>query len=174
MFDNLGTALVQALGFFAVFGFFVYQTLFADRKPKNSISNPKKTKISDTKELIKKEQKKGLFNRKSKPVEDNIKVQKKGLFGRKKEVIKEEIKPKKKGWFKQVKVFKLYFDIFYTKNIFSNFIVYRIYQFEMNYREITKKYSELLNKAEFATGRKEVVGLLKKAAKLKSQIEINY
>ena len=44
----------------------------------------------------------------------------------------------------------------------------------MNHREITKKYSELLNKAEFATGRKEVVGLLKKAAKLKSLIEINY
>ena len=54
MFDNLGTALVQALGFFAVFGFFVYQTLFADSKPKNSKSNPKKTKISDTKESIKK------------------------------------------------------------------------------------------------------------------------
>ena len=44
----------------------------------------------------------------------------------------------------------------------------------MNHREITKKYSELINKAESATGRKEVVGLLKKAAKLKSQIEINY
>ena len=44
----------------------------------------------------------------------------------------------------------------------------------MNHREIQKKYSELLNKADFATGRKEVVGLLKKAAKLKSQIEINY
>ena len=54
MFDNLGTALVQALGFFAVFGFFVYQTLFADSKPKNIKSNPKKTKISDTKESIKK------------------------------------------------------------------------------------------------------------------------
>ena len=107
MFDNLGTALVQALGFFAVFGFFVYQTLFADRKPKNSKSNskktksnPKKTKISDTKKSIKKEPKKGLFNRKSKPVEENLPVQKKGLFGRKKEVLKEEIKPKKKGWFK--------------------------------------------------------------------------
>ena len=101
MFDNLGTALVQALGFFAVFGFFVYQTLFADSKPKNSKSNPKKIKISDKKESIKKEPKKGLFNRKSKPVEENLTVQKKGLFGRKKEVIiKEEIKPKKKGWFK--------------------------------------------------------------------------
>jgi len=39
MFDNLGTALVQALGCFAVFGFFVYQTLFADSKPKNSKLN---------------------------------------------------------------------------------------------------------------------------------------
>ncbi len=99
MFDNLGTALVQALGFFAVFGFFVYQTLFADSKPKNSKSNPKKTKISD-KGPIKKEPKKGLFKKKSKPVEENLIVQKKGLFGRKKEVIKEEIEPKKKGWFK--------------------------------------------------------------------------
>ena len=100
MFDNLGTALVQALGFFAVFGFFVYQTLFADIKPKNSKLNPKKTKISKTKESINKESKNRFFNRKSKPVEENLIVQKKGLFGRKKEVIKDEIKPKKKGWFK--------------------------------------------------------------------------
>ena len=100
MFDNLGTALVQALGFFAVFGFFVYQTLFADNNPKNSKLNPKQTKISDTKKSIKKESKKNLFNRKFKPVEENLPVQKKGLFGRKKEVIKEEIKSKKKGWFK--------------------------------------------------------------------------
>ena len=100
MFDNLGTALVQALGFFAVFAFFVYQTLFAGSKPKNSKLNPKNTKISKTKESIKKDSKKGLFKRKSNPVEENLPVQKKGLFGRKKEVIKEEIKPKKKGWFK--------------------------------------------------------------------------
>ena len=100
MFDNLGTALVQALGFFAIFGYFVYQTLFADKKIKNSQKKPIKTKISDSKESIKKEPKKGLFNRKSKSVEENLPVQKKGLFGRKKEVIKEEIKPKKKGWFK--------------------------------------------------------------------------
>ena len=100
MFDNLGTALLQALGFFAIFAFFVYQTLFADKKNNNSKKNPKKVKTSDTKKLIKKEAKKGLFNRKSNPVEDNLPLQKKGLFGRKKEVIKEEIKPKKKGWFK--------------------------------------------------------------------------
>ena len=100
MFDNLGTALVQAFGFFVVFGFFVYQTLFADKKPQNAKLNPKKTKISDTKKINPKESKKGLFNRKSKPNEENLPVQKKGLFGRKKETIKEEIKPKKKGWFK--------------------------------------------------------------------------
>ena len=100
MFDNLGTALVQALGFFAVFGFFVYQTLFSDKKPKNSKFNPKKAKISDINKSVIKETKKGLFNRKYKPVAENIPVKKKGLFGRKKEVIKEEIKPKKKGWFK--------------------------------------------------------------------------
>ena len=100
MFDNIGTALVQALGFFAVFVFFIYQTLFADNKPKNSELNSKKIKISDSKKSIKKESKKGLLNRKSKSVEGNLPVQKKGLFGRKKEVIKEEIKPNKKGWFK--------------------------------------------------------------------------
>ena len=100
MFDNLETALIQALGFFAVFGFFVYQTLFADKKTKNLKLNPKQTKISDTKKTIEKEPKRGLFNRKSKPVKDNLPVQEKGLFGRKKQVIKEEIKPKKKGWFK--------------------------------------------------------------------------
>ena len=100
MFDNLGTALVQALGFFSVFVFFVYQTLFADKKPKNLKLNSQKIKVSDTKKSIKKEPKKGLFNRKSKPIEENLPVQKKGLFGRKKEVTTEEIKPKKKGWFK--------------------------------------------------------------------------
>ena len=100
MFDNLGTALLQALGFLAIFGYFVYQTLFADKKNKNSKINPNKTKIADTKKSIKKEPKKALFNRKSKPVEDNLPVKKKGLFGRKKEVIIEESKPKKKGWFK--------------------------------------------------------------------------
>ena len=100
MLDNIGTALVQALGFFAVFVFFVYQTLFADKKNKNSKLITQKKLISDPNKSIKKEPKKGLFSRKSKPVEENLPVQKKGLFGRKKEIIKEEIKPKKKGWFK--------------------------------------------------------------------------
>ena len=100
MFDNIGTALVQALGFFTIFGFFVYQTLFADNKNKSSNLNPKQTKVFDRQKSINKDPKKGLFNRKSKPIEDDLPVQKNGLFGRKKEVIKEETKPKKKGWFK--------------------------------------------------------------------------
>ena len=103
MFDNLGTALVQAFGFFAIFVFFVYQTLFAEKQNKNSKINSQKIKMSDTKKSIKKElnkePKRGLFNRKSKPVEENLTVQKKGLF-RRKEIIQEEIKPKKKGWFR--------------------------------------------------------------------------
>ena len=100
MFDNLGTALIQALGFFTIFGFFVYQTLFADKKLKNPKINSKRTMISDTKKFIKNEPKKGLFNGKSKLIEEDLSSKKKGLFGRKKEIIKEEIKPKKKGWFK--------------------------------------------------------------------------
>ena len=43
----------------------------------------------------------------------------------------------------------------------------------MNQREITKKYSDLISRAELAKGRKEFVGLYKKAAKLKSTIEVN-
>ena len=33
MFENIGTALVQAVGFFGVFGFFVYQLLSDGKKP---------------------------------------------------------------------------------------------------------------------------------------------
>ena len=96
MFDNLGTALVQALGFFAVFGFFVYQTLFADSKPKNSKLNPKKTKISETKESINKEPKKGLFNRKSKPLEKNLPAPKRDYLEEKKNLLKKRLSQRKK------------------------------------------------------------------------------
>ena len=99
MFDNLETALIQALGFFAIFGFFVYQTLFANKNTKNPKIYPKKTKTSDTKKSIKIEPKKGLFTRKSKAVDEDLSVKKKRIFGRNKEIIKEGIKPKKKGWF---------------------------------------------------------------------------
>ena len=43
----------------------------------------------------------------------------------------------------------------------------------MHKRDITKKYFDLISKAEFANGRKEFIGFYKKAARLKSKIEIN-
>ena len=42
----------------------------------------------------------------------------------------------------------------------------------MNYRDVSKKYFELLDKAENASGRKEFVSLSQKAAKLKSKYKI--
>ena len=72
-----------------------------------------------------------------------------------------------------VREFKYDCDIFYTKILnFIFIIIFEILKL-MNHREITKRYSELINRAEQANGRKEIVGLLKKAAKLKSKIEIN-
>lgn len=38
-------------------------------------------------------------------------------------------------------------------------------------KKINKKYAELLHQAAIATGRKEAVGLLHKAAKLKTKFE---
>ena len=40
-------------------------------------------------------------------------------------------------------------------------------------KKIVKKYADLINQAQQATGRKEVVSLLHKAAKLKTKFE-NY
>ena len=42
----------------------------------------------------------------------------------------------------------------------------------MNHREITKRYIDLIDRAEQANGRKEIVGLLKKAAKLNSKLKL--
>ena len=92
MFDNLDTALIQALGFFTIFVFFVYQTLFADKESKNPKINPTKTKISDTNKSIKKESKKGLFKRKSKPVEEELPVKKKDCLIEIKKSIKKKLK----------------------------------------------------------------------------------
>ena len=82
MFDNLGTAIVQAIGFFGVFGFFVYQLLSDGKKPIKNKLKPAIKKGNETKDL-------------------NGKSKKKGLFGRKIEPSKQELKPKKKGWFKK-------------------------------------------------------------------------
>ena len=42
----------------------------------------------------------------------------------------------------------------------------------MNSKQISKKYFELIDKAQKANGRKEFISLFKKAAKLKSRIEL--
>ena len=81
MFDNLGTALVQAVGFFGVFGFFVYQLLSEIKKPIKTQLKPTKNKVNQYNDI-------------------NEKPKKKGIFGRKPENIEDSEKPKKRRWFK--------------------------------------------------------------------------
>ena len=83
MFENFGTAIVQAVGFFGVFGFFVYRLL----SEKVSSDFPKDNSKKNS----------------SKPVK-SLSSEKKGLFGRKKKVepnIVENKKENKKGWFRR-------------------------------------------------------------------------
>ena len=40
-------------------------------------------------------------------------------------------------------------------------------------KKLSKKYAELLHKASIATGRKEAIGLLHKAAKLQTKLDEN-
>ena len=83
MFENFGTAIVQAVGFFGVFGFFVYR-LLSEKVSSNSQKETIKNNSSTTVRKINSE-KKGLFGRKKK-VEQNIEIKK---------------KENKKGWFKR-------------------------------------------------------------------------
>ena len=100
MFDNIGTALVQAVGFFGVFGFFVYQLLSDGKKPiQTQLKSPIK-KVNKSIDSINKSKKKGLFGRKKEMINENVKPKKKGLFGKKVEPAKVVEEPKKKGWFR--------------------------------------------------------------------------
>ena len=100
MFDNIGTALVQAVGFFGVFGFFVYQLLSDGKKTiQTQLKSPIK-KINKSMDSINKPKKKGLFGRKKETINENVKPKKKGLFGKKVEPEKVVEEPKKKGWFR--------------------------------------------------------------------------
>ena len=100
MFDNIGTALVQAVGFFGVFGYFVYQLLSDGKKPIQNKSNVPVKKINKTILLKDEPKKKGLFGRKKEPIIEDVKPKKKGLFGKKVEPVKVLEEPKKKGWFR--------------------------------------------------------------------------
>ena len=83
MFENFGIAIVQAIGFFGVFGFFVYR-LLSEKGPQNTFKeNSKKNSSEPVKTVI--QEKAGLFGRKKKVVQ-NIEVKKKEI---------------KKGWFKR-------------------------------------------------------------------------
>jgi len=100
MFDNIGTALVQAVGFFGVFGFFVYQLLSDGKKPiRTQLKSPIK-KVNKSMDSIKIQEKKGLFGRKKEPITEDVKPKRKGLFGKKVEPVKVLEEPKKKGWFR--------------------------------------------------------------------------
>ena len=101
MFDNLGTVIVQAIGFFGVFGFFVYQLLADSKKPIKTKFNPSIKKVNDSKNSKDRTKKKGLFGKKTEPIKEDLKPKKKGLFGRKAEPIEVLEEPKKKGWFKK-------------------------------------------------------------------------
>ena len=83
MFENFATAIVQAVGFFGVFGFFIYR-LLSEKNPSNSLkennrNNPQKT-------IKKINTKKNSFFGRKKNVEQNIEVNK---------------KENKKGWFRR-------------------------------------------------------------------------
>ena len=83
MFENFGTALIQALGFFGVFGFFVYR-LLSEKDSNESFKEQTKNKLSKPNKKVISE-KKGLFGRKNN-VEQNIEV---------------KTKQNKRGWFKR-------------------------------------------------------------------------
>ena len=83
MFENFDTAIVQAVGFFGVFVFFIYR-LLSEKVPSDSLKENSKKNTS-------------------KPVM-RVSSEKKGLFGRKKKVelnTVENKKENKKGWFKR-------------------------------------------------------------------------
>ena len=100
MFDNIGTAIIQALGFFAIFGYFVFQLLSDSKKTIKSQGKSSREKVKENKDLKDRPNKKGLFGRKIEPKKEEVKPIKKGLFGKKVETIKVSESPKKKGWFR--------------------------------------------------------------------------
>ena len=50
MFNNFSATVVQAIGFFGIFSFFVFQLLSDKSKTSSSVSNPTKTPYKERKE----------------------------------------------------------------------------------------------------------------------------
>ena len=100
MFDNIGTAIVQAIGFFVVFGFFVYQLLSDGKQRNNTELKPYIKKQNESKVSKDNSKKKELFGTKKQSIKLDDKPRRKGLFGKKVERLNVLEKPKKKGWFR--------------------------------------------------------------------------
>ena len=100
MFDNIGTALVQAVGFFGIIGYFVYKLLSDCKKTIQNQSKSSVKKVNQNKDLNHRPKKQGFFGRKKEPIKVDVKPKKKGLFGKKVEPVKVVEEPKKKGWFR--------------------------------------------------------------------------
>ena len=99
MFDNFATALVQAFGFGVILIFFVYQTIFADRKSSNTNSiSSKETK--NLKNIEKTSLKMSLFNRKKQTIQKDEKPKRNSRFNKNEEPIDQQIKLKKRRWFR--------------------------------------------------------------------------
>ena len=70
MFENLGTALIQLLGFLGVFGFFIFQLLKDNKDDRSSLNNNNLIQNKITKKDI--PTRKGLFRRQSKSSEEKV------------------------------------------------------------------------------------------------------
>ena len=77
MFENLGTALIQLLGFLGVFGFFIFQLLKDNKDERSSLNNNNLIQNKITKKEI--PTRKGLFRRQSKSSEEKV-TPKRGWF----------------------------------------------------------------------------------------------
>ena len=77
MFENLGTAIVQAIGFLGVFVFFTYQ-LFSDKR-KNMYSKKNKNKVSSSAKSKADLNRNPIFKKQLQESAENL-DQKKGFF----------------------------------------------------------------------------------------------
>tara|TARA_Y100001933_G_C18651155_1_gene418637 strand:+ start:215 stop:451 length:237 start_codon:yes stop_codon:yes gene_type:complete len=77
MFENLGTALIQLLGFLGVFGFFIFQLLKDNKNDGSFLKNNNIKQNKNTKKDI--PTKKGLFRRQTKTT-DEVVTPKRGWF----------------------------------------------------------------------------------------------
>ena len=96
MFDNLGTALVQALGFFAVFGFFVYKLYLQIENPKIQNQILKKQRFPTQKNQLNKNLKKAYLIENLNMLKRIYQFKKRDYLGEKKKLLKKRLNQRKK------------------------------------------------------------------------------